>query len=98
MASSFNARDVIERSVQLLFGHLSGRADLEVYVAALEHAADVGLIRAVALQQLEGGRLVAESLQERVRETLCVERLLCKEGNGFFDFNGIHVIAESWRS
>jgi hypothetical protein len=62
-----------------------------VNVASLEDAAsDVGLIGVSAPEPLDGRRLVAESLQERVGKTLRVERLLRQSGNSFFDLNGIH--------
>jgi hypothetical protein len=62
-----------------------------VNIASLEDAAsDVGLIGVSAPKPLDGSRLVAESLQERVGKALRVERLLRQSGNGFFDLNGVH--------
>jgi hypothetical protein len=55
--------------------HPAGWAHLEVDVAALEHAADVGLVGGSAFQPLEGGGFVAEGFEEGVGEGIRMERL-----------------------
>ena len=61
-------------------------------VVALKHAAfDVRRVGGPGTQPLYCRFLVAERLKELEREVGRVERLFRQLGNGFFDFNGVHL-------
>ena len=71
-------------------GHLTGRCDLDVDIAALENPADVGLVRVAGLEAFEGGLLVAERLEKGVGELRRHEGRFGEVGDGFFDLDCVH--------
>ena len=77
----------------------AGRADGDVDVVALEHAAGhVGRVVVASAQALERGVLVAEGGQEGECELSGIERLKRQVGDGLFDFYGVHVGAGAPRA
>ena len=69
----------------------------DVDVVRLKDAAQVGLVRCARAQPLDRRLLVAEGLKEGERKLLSVKRLLRQRGNGFFDLNGVQLLARFFR-
>ena len=64
--------------------------DLDVDVAALEHATKVGVVRCPRAQTLDRRRPVAEGLEKRERKLAGLEGLSDQLGNRFLDLDGVH--------
>ncbi len=71
-------------------GDRAGGTSLDMDIAGLKHAADVGLVRRAGAQALDGGGLVAKRFQEGEGELTSVERCLCQRGDRLFDLNSVH--------
>jgi hypothetical protein len=66
-----------------------------VNIVTLKHTTrQVGLVRATAgaLELLERRRLVAEGFEKIKGKSLRVEGYFSESGNGFFDFDCIHIL------
>lgn len=65
-------------------------AHLDVDIAGLKDAAQIGFVRSAGAQPLDRRRLIPERLQEGIGKLLSVKGLLGKVRYGFFNLNGVH--------
>lgn len=80
------------------FGNATIFANSEMDIIALKNAAgQIGLIRIAAAKPLERGLLVAKRFEEGERKIHRVKRGFGELGNGFFDFDSVHVIIRIWK-
>ena len=80
-------RTILQRGQR--FGDLPSVADRDMNIVGLEDAAEIGLIGSPGAEPLKSRLLVAEGLQECIREVRSVKWLLRKLRDGFFDFNSV---------
>jgi hypothetical protein len=67
-----------------------------VNVVALEDTAQIRLIRVAVFEPLDRRRLIAKGFQKGKGKLLWVKGGFGKLGNGFFDFNCIHIKTTSY--
>ncbi len=76
--------------------HLAIAANVQVNIVALEHAAgQIRLVRAAAVEPFKGRLLISEGFEKGKREHRRVKGRFGKPGDGFFNFNGIHMLTIS---